>query len=127
TGICVDGAAGVAQPQPVVQTVTLTPGSNTATVNNDNNSNSWMIQLNGLSTTANATIAFSEVPPAAGVDDKGHPCELASADGTKCVVHQVSVETTSFNSVVFYHHWNFKPTTPINPRMIKNGSQDITT
>jgi hypothetical protein len=112
-----------------VKTVSLTPTNNTGTVNNDNNSNSWQITLNGLTTNATATIAFTEVAPSAGVSDSGRPCELASADGTKCTVHQVSVDVdpTFYSSIDFYHHWNFKPTMSINPRMIKNGSQDITT
>lgn len=128
-GICVNGAAGAAQPQSVIQTITLTPPNNTGTVFNDNNSNSWQTTLNGLTTTAHVTIAFTEIPQSAGNSDiPGYgPCELASADGTKCVVHQISVDTTSFSSIDFYHHWNFKPPTPINPRMIKNGSTDITT
>ena len=42
-GICVSGAATAAQPQPVIQTVSLSPANNTATVFNDNNSNSWTI------------------------------------------------------------------------------------
>ncbi len=116
-------------PAPVVQTVTLTPTSNSATVMNDNNSNAWTITLNGLTVTANATIVFTEVPSTT-VDDLGQPCELASADGTKCVVHQVSVDVDPSNypgGIDFYHHWNFKPGTPLNPRMIKNGSEDITT
>ena len=128
-GICVDGFASAAQPQPVVQTVTLTPTNNTATVFNDNNSNSWQTTLNGLSQNANVTIAFTEIPQSAGNSDlPGYgACELASADGTKCVVHQISVDTSAYNSIDFYHHWNFKPTNPINPRMIKNGTSDITT
>jgi hypothetical protein len=128
-GICVNGAAGAAQPQPVVQTVSLDPTHNSGTVNNDNNSNSWTITLNGLTTPATATIAFTEIPQSAGNSDvPGYgACELASADGTKCTVHQVNVDTTNFSSIDFYHHWAFKPPTPINPRMIKNGSQDITT
>ena len=128
-GICVNGAAGAAQPQPVIQTISLDPTHNSGTVNNDNNSNSLMITLNGLTTPATATIAFSEIPQSAGNSDvPGYgACELASADGTKCTVHQVSVDTTNFSSIDFYHHWAFKPPTPINPRMIKNASQDITT
>ena len=128
-GICVNGAAGAAQPQPVVQTVTLTPANNTATVFNDNNSNSWQTTLNGLTTTAHVTIAFTEIPQSEGNSDlPGYgACELASADGTKCVVHQISVDTSAFSSIDFYHHWNFKPNHPINPRMIKNGTSDITT
>ncbi len=128
-GICVNGAAGAAQPQSAVQTITLTPTNNTGTVFNDNNSNSWQTTLNGLTTTAHVTIAFTEIPQSAGNSDiPGYgSCELASADGTKCTVHQISVDTTSFSSIDFYHHWTFKPPTPINPRMIKNGSTDITT
>jgi hypothetical protein len=42
-------------------------------------------------------------------------------------VHQISVDTPAFSSIDFYHHWNFKPESPINPRMIKNGMTDITT
>jgi hypothetical protein len=126
-GICVDGLASAAQPQPVIQTVSLSPTNNTGSVLNDGGSNLWQITLNGLTANANATIAFTEVPPSGGVSDSGRPCELASADGTKCVVHQVSVDTTSFSSIDFYHHWGFKPLTAINPRMIKNGSTDITT
>jgi hypothetical protein len=128
-GICVNGAPGAAQPQPVVQTVTLTPTNNTATVSNDNNSNTWQTTLNGLTQNANVTIAFTEIPQSAGSSDlPGYgACELESADGTKCVVHQISVDTTAFASIDFYHHWNFKPTGPINPRMIKNATTDITT
>ena len=131
-GICVDGLATAAQPQPVVQTVTLTPTSNSATVFNDNNSNSWQITLDGLTTTATATIAFTEIPQSAGNSDiPGYgPCELASADGKMCTVHQVSVDVDPSHypgGIDFYHHWNFKPPTPINPRMIKNGTTDITT
>ena len=128
-GICVDGLATAAHPQPVVQTITLTPTNNTGTVSNDNNSNSWGTTLNGLTTNANVTIAFTEIPRSAGNSDNPTfgPCELQSADGTKCVVHQISVDTTAYNSIDFYHHWDFKPTKPINPRMIKNGSTDITT
>jgi hypothetical protein len=128
-GICVNGAPGGAQPQPVVQTVTLTPTNNTATVFNDSNSNSWQTTLNGLTQTAHVTIAFTEIPQSAGNSDlPGYgACELASSDGTKCVVHQISVDTPAFASIDFYHHWNFKPTGPINPRMIKNGTSDITT
>lgn len=127
-GICVDGLATAAQPQPVVQTITLTPTKKTGTVFNDNNSNSWGTTLNGLTTNAHVTIAFTEIPQSAGNSDGNFgPCELQSADGTKCVVHQISVDTTAFNSINFYHHWDFKPTSPINPRMIKNGTTDITT
>jgi hypothetical protein len=128
-GICVNGAPGVAQPQPVVQTVMLTPANNTATVFNDNNSNSWQTTLNGLTQNANVTIAFTEIPQSLGNSDiPGYgACELESAEGTKCVVHQISVDTTAFSSIDFYHHWNFKPNTPINPRMIKNATTDITT
>lgn len=128
-GICVNGAAGAAQPQPVIQTVSLDPAHNSGTVNNDNNSNSLTVTLNGLTTPAIATIAFTEIPQSAGNSDvPGYgACELASADGTKCTVHQVSVDTTNFSSIDFYHHWAFKPPTPINPRMIKNASEDITT
>ena len=128
-GICVNGLATAAQPQPGIQTVTLTPTNNSGTVNNDNNSNSWTITLNGLSSNATATIAFTEIPQSLGNSDiPGYgTCELASADGTKCTVHQVSVDTTSFSSIDFYHHWAHKPTGTINPRMIKNGSTDITT
>jgi streptogramin lyase len=128
-GICVNGAPGVAQPQPVVQTVMLTPANNTATVFNDNNSNSWQTTLNGLTQNANVTIAFTEIPQSLGNSDipAYGACELESADGTKCVVHQISVDTTAFSSIDFYHHWNFKPNTPINPRMIKNATTDITT
>jgi streptogramin lyase len=128
-GMCVNGAAGASQPQPVVQTVTLTPANNTATVSNDNNSNAWQTTLNGLTQTAHVTIAFTEIAQSAGNSDlPGYgACELASADGTKCVVHQISVDTNAYSSIDFYHHWNFKPTTPINPRMIKNGTSDITT
>jgi hypothetical protein len=128
-GICVDGLATAAQPQPVVQIITLTPTKRTGTVFNDNNSNSWRTTLNGLTTTAHVTIAFTEIPQSLGNSDipTYGPCELQSADGTKCVVHQISVDTTAFNSIDFYHHWDFKPTSPINPRMIKNGTKDITT
>ncbi len=128
-GICVDGLATAAQPQPVIQTITLTPTNNSGTVSNDNNSNSWETTLNGLSTNANVTIAFTEIPRSAGNPDNPTygPCELESADGTKCVVHQISVDTTAFTSIDFYHHWNFKSKTLINPRMLKNGSEDITT
>ncbi len=121
--------AAAAQPQPVVQTVTLTPANNTATVFNDNSSNSWQTTLNGLTQTAHVTIAFTEIPQSAGNSDlPGYgACELASSDGTKCVVHQISVDTPAFASIDFYHHWNFKPNHPINPRMIKNGTSDITT
>jgi streptogramin lyase len=128
-GICVNGLATASQPQPVVQTITLTPTNNTGTVSNDHDSNSWQTTLNGLTTTAHVTIAFTEIPQSAGNSDiPGYgSCELASADGTKCTVHQISVDTTSFFSIDFYHHWTFKPPTPINPRMIKNGSTDITT
>jgi hypothetical protein len=75
------------------------------------------------------TIAFNEIPQSAGNSDlPGYgACELASSDGTKCVVHQISVDTPAFSSIDFYHHWNFKPNHPINPRMIKNGTSDITT
>jgi hypothetical protein len=106
--------------------LSLTPSNNSGTVMNDNNSNAFMVTLNGLSTNATVTVAFTEVPPTT-VNDFGRPCELASNDGTKCVVHQVSVDVQNFTSVDFYHHWNFKPGTAINPRMIKNGSEDITT
>jgi len=128
-GICVNGAPGAAQPQPVVQTVTLTPTNNTATVFNDNNSNSWQTTLNGLTQNATVTIAFTEIPQSAGNSDiPGYgACELASADGSKCVVHQISVDNSAYASIDFYHHWNFKPPTPINPRMIKNATTDITT
>jgi hypothetical protein len=128
-GICVNGVAGAAQPQPVVQTITLTPNNNTGTVANDNSSNTLTTTLNGLTQTANVTIAFTEIPQQSGnsgIPGYG-PCELQSADGTKCVVHQISIDTLAYNSIDFYHHWNFKPTTPINPRMIKNGTTDITT
>jgi hypothetical protein len=131
-GICVDGLASAAQPQPVVQQVFLTPANNSGTVFNDNNSNSWTITLDGLTANATATIAFTEIPQSAGNSDiPGYgACELASFDGTKCTVHQVSVDVDpSFypGGIDFYHHWKFKPLTPINPRMIKNGSTDITT
>jgi hypothetical protein len=128
-GICVNGAAGAAQSQPFVQTVTLTPTNNTATVSNDNNSNTWQTTLNGLTQNAHVTIAFTEIPQSAGSSDlSGYgACELESADGTKCVVHQISVDTTAYASIDFYHHWSFKPTGPINPRMIKNATTDITT
>jgi hypothetical protein len=133
TGICVSGATTAAQPQPVIQTVSLSPTNNTATVFNDNNSNSWTITLNGLTTNATATIAFTEIPQSAGNSDiKGYgSCELASADGTKCVVHDVSISVDPSmypGGIDFYHHWNFKiPGVPVNPRMIRNGFQDITT
>jgi sugar lactone lactonase YvrE len=133
TGICVSGATTAAQPQPVIKTVSLSPGNNTATVFNDNNSNSWTITLNGLTTNATATIAFTEIPPSAGNSDiPGYgSCELASADGTKCVVHDVSISVDPSmypGGIDFYHHWNFKiPGVPVNPRMIRNGFQDITT
>jgi hypothetical protein len=132
-GICVSGAATAAQPQPVIKTVSLSPGNNTATVFNDNNSNSWTITLSGLTTNATATIAFTEIDPSAGNSDiPGYgPCELASADGTKCVVHDVSISVDPSmypGGIDFYHHWNFKiPGVPVNPRMIRNGFQDITT
>lgn len=128
-GICVDGLATASQPQPVVQTITLTPTNNSGTVFNDNNSNSWGTTLNGLSTNANVTIAFTEIARSGGNSNlRGYgECELQSANGTKCVVHQISVDTTAFNSIDFYHHWDFKSTKPINPRMIKNGAEDITT
>lgn len=131
-GICVNGAVGASQPQPVIQTVTLTQANNTATVFNDQGSNSWQTTLNGLNTTAHVTIAFTEIPQSAGTSDiPGYgACELASFDGTKCVVHQISVDVdplVAYQSIDFYHHWNFKPPTPINPRMIKNGTSDITT
>lgn len=127
-GICVNGAAGAAQPQPVVQTITLTPTNNSGTIANDNNSNTMTTTLNGLSQTAHLTLAFTEIPQSAGNSNiPGYgPCELQSADGTLCVVQQISVDTAAFTSVDFYHHWAFKPTAPINPRMIKNGSTDIT-
>jgi hypothetical protein len=116
----------------VVQQVFLTPANNSGTVFNDNNSNSWTITLDGLTTNAIATIAFTEIPQSAGKSDiPGYgACELASFDGTKCTVHQVSVDvdpTFYPGGIDFYHHWKFKPPTPINPRMIKNASTDITT
>jgi hypothetical protein len=132
-GVCVNGLAAAAQPQPVVQKVSLSPASNTATVFNDNNSNSWTITLKGLTTNATATIAFTEIPQSAGNSDiPGYgQCELASADGTKCVVHDVSISVDPSmypGGIDYYHHWNFKiPGVSYNPRMIRNGVQDITT
>ena len=131
-GICVNGAPTAAQPQPVVQIVSLTPTHNTGSVLNDNDSNLLQITLDGLTTDAIATIAFTLIPQPVGKSDiPGYgSCELASADGTKCTVHQISVDVDPSlfpGGIDLYHHWTFKPTGPINPRMIKNGSTDITT
>lgn len=126
-GLCVNGGYSAAQDAPNVQTLNFTPQNNTQTSTNPGNT--LQITLNNLQVNVNLTVRYKEVPSFAGVSETGLPCELNSPAGTKCVVYTVAADQPNsvFGSVSLYWDWTFKSTTPINPRFIKNGVQDITT
>jgi hypothetical protein len=124
-GICAYGGFGAAQPASTIQTLSLTPANITGTVRNDNNSNALTLTLNGLSQNANVTVRFSLIDPSSGTSETGLPCIIVSSDGTKCAVHQIEADTTAYTSAHLYHGWMLKGTQ--NPRMFRNGSEDVTT